>query len=207
MHDPFSYLSPAAPASSEFKEKGSTFLGKLAPASCAPEAMAHVESLRKRYHDATHHCWAYRTGWGETLEGRFSDAGEPSRTAGPPILAALEGRRVSDACLVVVRYFGGVKLGTGGLARAYRAAANLALDAAALEVRTLCDHLELTLPYGAQGALRHAAASLGVALSEGESGESLVLRARVPRGSAQAFEGVLERLGERWKGGIAWKSR
>jgi uncharacterized YigZ family protein len=207
MHDPFSYLSPTGPASSEFKDRGSAFLGALAPAAAAEEALAHVESQRKRYRDATHHCWAYRTGWAESLQSRCSDAGEPSRTAGPPILAALEGRGVSDACLVVVRYFGGVKLGTGGLVRAYREAAGLALDAAVLEPRTLADDMELALPYGAQGALRHAAASLGVALSQGDSGERLVLRARVPRGSAQAFEGVLERLGERWKGGIAWKSR
>lgn len=207
MHDAWSYLSPAAPSSAEFKDKGSAFLGRLSPASSPEEALAFVESQRRRFHDATHHCWAYRTGWGEALQSRCSDAGEPSRTAGPPILGSLEARGVSDACLVVIRYFGGVKLGTGGLVRAYRAASQLALDAALLEARTLFTEWEVALPYAAQGALRHAAAALGVTLRDAQSGERLVLRARVPMGSAEAFGGALERLRERWKGGVEWKSR
>lgn len=207
MPDPWSYLSPAAQAASEFKEKGSSFLARLAPASSTEEAMAFLSAQKKQFHDATHHCWAYRIGWAEGLRERSSDGGEPSHTAGLPIASALEARGVSDACLVVVRYFGGVKLGTGGLARAYRAAAQLVLEAAPLRERTLCVAWEISLPYGAQGTIRHAAAQLGVELCEAGGAEKLKLAARVPRGAQDAFEGVLKRASEGWKGGVTWRSK
>jgi len=207
MPDRWSFLSPAAQAASEFKDKGSSFLGRLAPVLSPEEAMGFLADQKKRYHDATHHCWAYRIGWAEGLHVRSSDGGEPSRTAGQPLVSAMESRGVSDACLVVIRYFGGVKLGTGGLVRAYRAAAQLALDAAELRPKSLCSEWEIALPYGAQGAVRHAASRLGVELREAGGAEALVLSARVPRGAAEAFESALARAAERWKGGVTWKSR
>jgi uncharacterized YigZ family protein len=169
--------------------------------------VAFLESLRKRHHDATHHCWAYRVGWAETMESRSSDDGEPSHSAGEPIMRSMEERGVSDACCVVVRYFGGVKLGTGGLARAYRCAARLALDAADLQERVLCETWEIALPYGAQGSLRHCAALLGVQLGEDRFGEAVVLSARVPRSTAEAFAGRLAGLREQWRGEVEWKSK
>jgi uncharacterized YigZ family protein len=207
MTDLWSYLSPAAQAASEFKEKGSSFLGRLAPVSSPEEAAKFVAEQKKRFHDATHHCWAYRIGWAEGLQERSSDGGEPSHTAGLPIASALEGRGVSDACLVVIRYFGGVKLGTGGLARAYRTAAQLVLDAADLRPKVLCAEWEISLPYGAQGTVRHAASRLGVRLREAGSAEELLLSASVPKGAAEAFESALRQASESWKGGITWRSR
>ena len=207
MPEPFSYLTPVAAISSELKEQGSRFIAHLSPACEADEAMAVLQSLRKRYHDATHHCWAYRLGWAEGLLSRSSDDGEPGHTAGEPILRTMEDRGVSDAILVVVRYFGGVKLGTGGLVRAYRSAARQALEAAHLKVSVLAEAWSVTLPYGAQGSLRHAAAESGVELSELTFGEDLTLLARVPKGAVEPFLGRLERLSEQWKGAVRWKSK
>ena len=207
MPDPFSYLTPAGAVSSEWKEQGSRFIAHLSPASDADEAMAVLLSLRRRYHDATHHCWAYRLGWTDGLLVRSSDDGEPSHTAGEPILRSMEDGGVSDASLVVVRYFGGVKLGTGGLVRAYRTAARQVLEAAALQIRILTEAWSVTLPYGAQGSLRHAAAELGVELFEQRFGEDLSLVARVPKSAAEPFRGRLERLSEQWKGAVRWKSK
>jgi len=207
MPDPFSYLTPEGAASSELKEQGSRFIAHLLPACEADEAMAVLQSLRKSYHDATHHCWAYRLGWAEDLLSRSSDDGEPSHTAGEPILRALEDRGVSDAILVVVRYFGGVKLGTGGLARAYRGAAKQVIEAAHHRVRVLTETWSVILPYGAQGSLRHAAAESGVELSEQSFGEDLTLLAKVPKSTVGPFLGRLERLSEQWKGAVRWKSK
>ena len=207
MAGSWSYLAPDSSSQSEVKEQGSRFIAHMAPAASPGEAMAFIESLRKRYHDATHHCWAYRIGWGEELEFRFSDDGEPSHTAGEPIYRSLEERGVSDACLVVVRYFGGVKLGTGGLARAYRGAARQAIDGAFLATRVLTEAWDISLPYGAQGSLRHAAAGLGVNLGEQTFGEEVTIVARVPREVSEAFGRRLARLREEWKGAVTWKSK
>lgn len=205
--DPWSYLAPRGPSSSELKVQGSRFIAHLAPASDSVSALAFLEALRKRYHDATHHCWAFRVGWDEGLQCRSSDDGEPSHTAGEPILHALEERVVSDACLVVVRYFGGVKLGTGGLARAYRDSARQTLDGAALEDRVLCVVWEIALPYAAEGSLRHAAAASGVQWVSRALDTEVTLTARVPRSGSGAFEGRLTQLREAWKGAVRWKSK
>lgn len=201
----FSYRTPQSAVSSELKEQGSRFIAHLSPVPGAEEAMAFLESLRRRYHDATHHCWAYRLGWAESLACRSSDDGEPSHTAGEPILRSMEEWGVSDASLVVVRYFGGVKLGAGGLARAYRSAARQTLEEADLRVQILTEAWSVTLPYGAQGGLHHAAAQSGVELSEQAFGSDVSLVAKVPKSAAGLFAGRLERLNDQWRGAVRWK--
>ncbi|MFM2485874.1 YigZ family protein [Celerinatantimonas yamalensis] len=100
--------------------KKSRFITYLLPVSNRADAMAQIEQLRQRYPDARHHCWAFIAGSPEDTQVLgFSDDGEPSGTAGRPILAQLQGSGLGYVCAVVVRYFGGIKLGTGGLARAY----------------------------------------------------------------------------------------
>ncbi|MCA9712397.1 MAG: YigZ family protein, partial [Myxococcales bacterium] len=110
--------------------KGSRFLATLAPVHDRAQARAFVAEIEAEMPDATHHCWALRLAR-PSLE-RAVDAGEPSGSAGRPILAAMTGRDVVDACVVVTRYFGGTKLGVGGLVRAYGGAAAAVLDGAAL---------------------------------------------------------------------------
>ncbi len=119
----------------EIKIKGSRFLGQVLSATDADAAGELLRATRRRHHAATHHCSAWRVGGAGSQSERFDDDGEPSGTAGAPILAVLAGSDLHDAFAVVTRYYGGTKLGTGGLARAYSEAARAALEAAG--VRTV----------------------------------------------------------------------
>src|SRR5579859_5654522 len=123
--------------SGEFRQKieRSEFVGFAFAATTEPDFASALESIRKEHFDATHHCWAFRLFAGE--RGRSADAGEPSGSAGKPILSAIESADLFDAAVVVVRWFGGVKLGTGGLSRAYRSTAAGAIAACTLIDRYL----------------------------------------------------------------------
>ena len=114
----------------ELRVKASRFLARVFRADDAATADAAVAGVRRRFHDASHHCWAFRVGAPESTLERSEDDHEPSGTAGPPILAAISGAGVRDALVVVSRWFGGTKLGTGGLVRAYGDSAHAALEAA-----------------------------------------------------------------------------
>lgn len=110
-----------------YKEKGSRFIAVAVPVKSVDEVKAQLESLRKKYHDARHHCYAYRVGEAP-YETRYNDDGEPSGTAGKPIFGQIQSYDLTNILIVVIRYFGGVKLGTGGLIQAYRAAAKDAIE-------------------------------------------------------------------------------
>ena len=114
------------PSTGEYRDRGSKFLAFAKPVFSQEEAEAHVGELKKTYHDARHWCSAYRLGEeGETMYS--NDDGEPSNSAGAPILAAIRSAELTDVSIVVVRYFGGIKLGVRGLIDAYRGAAEDAL--------------------------------------------------------------------------------
>ncbi len=127
------------------KIKGSRFLGFAWPVQSEEEAMEHVGALRKRLHDARHWCWAWRLGRG-TESFRYQDDGEPGGTAGRPILQEIDGQELTDVLVVVVRFFGGTKLGTGGLARAYGQAARETLARA--DIRTVRIDRPVTVRFG-----------------------------------------------------------
>ena len=119
-------------ASVEFEEKKSVFIGHAKPVKTEEEALAYIKQKKAEYADARHNVWAYRLRGDITV--RCSDDGEPQGSAGIPVLDALRKSGVSDAVLVVTRYFGGILLGAGGLVRAYSHAAKLAIDAAGIAV-------------------------------------------------------------------------
>ena len=131
------------------KSKGSRFIGHAAPAATEVDALAVVEAVRKREHAARHWCWAYRLGAsGETW--RANDDGEPNGTGGRPILQEIEGRNLTNIVVVVTRYYGGTKLGAGGLARAYGEAAVLSRStppATSGPIRTATVRVPLTLHF------------------------------------------------------------
>ncbi len=133
-------------ASGTYSELRSKFLAFAIPVRTADEAMDWVERYQKEYYDARHVCWAYRLG-ADGQEYRSNDNGEPSGTAGKPILGQIVSHNVSDVLVVVVRYFGGVKLGTSGLIVAYRTAANEALTAANKTQRLVEQQMTLTFTY------------------------------------------------------------
>ncbi len=188
------YRAPAAEARGELREKGSRFLAVVAPAPDEEAARAVVEALRREHPDATHHCFAWRLG-AEARE-RSSDAGEPGGTAGPPILSALRGAGLSDVVAVVVRWFGGVKLGKGGLVRAYGGAARAALAAVQAVDRASVAELELTVPYPALGAVKRLVHPPEVELAEEVCGPVAArLRLAVHAARRPALEEALAALG------------
>ncbi len=123
------------------KIKGSRFIGTVSPAVTREEAEKFIESQRKEFHNATHNCWAYRLGGVDLF--RFNDDGEPSGTAGRPILQAIEAKNLHYILIVVTRYFGGTKLGPGGLIRAYHKAAAAVLDQSEIISKALFIHFRI----------------------------------------------------------------
>jgi len=157
-HDPpadaDAFLTLAAAGEAELKVQRSRFMAYVLPAADEAAARAAIAEVARRHHDCRHVCHAWRLGRGaDTVEVR-SDAGEPSGSAGEPILGALRQAGVTDAVAVVARWFGGVKLGTGGLGRAYRDAAAAALAAAPRREVRLGRRGELRLAYEQQKTLR-----------------------------------------------------
>jgi uncharacterized YigZ family protein len=146
------YLAPIAPAGAELRERGSRFAARLHPARDEGEAKALLGAVAAEHPDATHHCWAWRLGW--PPRERSSDAGEPAGTAGAPILRSLARAELSDAVLVVTRWYGGVNLGKGGLVRAYGGVAREAVAAARTTTRLLRREVELAIPYPHLGAVQ-----------------------------------------------------
>jgi len=116
-----------APGEGAFKDRGSRFIGFAFPVETPEQIQTHLEEVRRKYHDARHHCYAWRLGmYGDTSQA--NDDGEPAHSAGAPILGAIRSGELTDCLVVVVRYFGGTKLGVRGLIEAYRAAALDALE-------------------------------------------------------------------------------
>ena len=107
-----SYLTVKTAGQVEIKIKGSKFIGQALPCLSEEEAEATLAGIRKKYYDATHHCYAYKIGMGRNQKFRYSDAGEPSGTAGKPIYDQLEGKGLTNLIVIVIRYFGGTKLGS-----------------------------------------------------------------------------------------------
>lgn len=142
------YLTIAAPAEAQYTDKRSRFLAFALPVRDAAEARAAVADLQRRYHDARHVCWAYMLGSART-DFLSNDNGEPSGTAGKPILGQINSLGLTDVLVAVVRYFGGIKLGTSGLIVAYRTAARMALEAAPAVVRHDMARITLHFPYAA----------------------------------------------------------
>ncbi|MFC0820009.1 IMPACT family protein [Moraxella marmotae] len=128
-----SYQTPSQPCQAVYEIKKSEFLAFAYPIDSREQAMSHVQSLRASYPDARHHCYGYIIGDPHnTTSAGFDDDGEPNGTAGRPILNVLQHKAIGNCIIVVVRYFGGIKLGAGGLTRAYATAAQMAVDAMVL---------------------------------------------------------------------------
>lgn len=140
------YLTIEAPGEGIYKEKMSRFLSFAVPVVSADEALAYVEQYRKEYYDARHVCWAYMIG-ADRKCFRSNDNGEPSGTAGKPILGQINSANLTDILIVVVRYFGGIKLGTGGLIVAYRTAASEAIAACNIVERLIEDCVKIHFEY------------------------------------------------------------
>ncbi|MBR6171851.1 MAG: YigZ family protein [Eubacterium sp.] len=169
---------------SEIVVKKSRFLGVTFPIETPEEAADHIAAIRKKYYDARHNCYAYRLTGAE----KFSDDGEPSQTAGKPMLDVLTGAGLTGALVVVTRYFGGTLLGTGGLVRAYTEAAQAAVKASRImEIRPR-RHVECRIAYSDLGRVQYIFREAGLEPAT-DYQEEIVLSAEVP-------EELCERLRE-----------
>jgi uncharacterized YigZ family protein len=160
-------------ASGLFKDRGSRFIALAIPVSGQEEIKARLEELRKEYHDARHHCYAWvltpdRQAW------RVNDDGEPSGTAGKPILGQINSRELTNIIVVVIRYFGGTLLGVSGLINAYRSAAADALDNAEIVERHLTETWLITFPYEAMNDVMRVLKEEGCSQSAHDYSDNMV---------------------------------
>lgn len=144
MNDQYKTISETS--QSVFRDKGSRFIAQIIPVNSETEVKERLEELRKQYHDARHHCYAYRIGPEGEL-WRTNDDGEPSGSAGKPILGQLLSFEISDILAVVIRYFGGTKLGIPGLINAYRTATREAIGAGVIAEKLVTSELEISFEY------------------------------------------------------------
>lgn len=169
MLDHYRTLSSA----SEFRQKidRSEFLGVAFPVSDDESFFTELASLTKRHYDATHLCWAFRLFANGEIRARSADAGEPSGTAGKPILSAIEGADLYDVAVVVVRWYGGVKLGTGGLSRAYRETAAETLRVASIDDRYVYQRFTIDVPFDQLGVVYRLIDAPHILLAEERFGD------------------------------------
>jgi uncharacterized YigZ family protein len=140
-------MIPKTRTRTEIRVSNSVFITSVAPAFTVKEAQAFIREIRAEMPDASHHVYAFKIGYGASVSEGMSDDGEPSGTSGPPALAVLRGSGVGDVVLVITRYFGGTKLGTGGLVAAYTAAAKAGFEALETEEKVERIRLVISLNY------------------------------------------------------------
>jgi len=167
MHD---YKTLRAEGCAEFTEKKSHFIAYAAPAIDEAEALAFVEKIKNSRRDADHNVYAYRVGVG-TVREKYFDDGEPSGTAGLPALSVLKKEDLTNAVVVVTRYFGGIPLGAGGLVRAYGAAAKAGVAAAGIAVMRSTRVFSVNAPYAFVGKLQREADAAGYIIVAAEYAE------------------------------------
>lgn len=182
-----------SPVSAELDVKKSRFLARLAPAADRAEAQAFIAAQRALHPAANHVCWALLAG----ADSGAGDDGEPSGTAGKPILNVLMHKRLGNVVAVVVRYFGGIKLGAGGLVRAYGGAVSLALAGAELAEVVAVSRFVVATDFALENRLRHACAQLNVTIVSVDYGDRLCLTLSCPLLQRDL---VLQVLSERLQG-------
>ncbi|MGJ7573670.1 IMPACT family protein [Variovorax sp. RB2P76] len=187
----------AEPVHSELLIRKSRFIGCVQPVADRAAALAVVASLRAEHPAAAHVCWALMAGG----QSAANDDGEPGGTAGRPMLEVLRHQQIEGALATVVRYFGGVKLGAGGLVRAYTDAVAQALLGAALVPLVRQRSLRCTVPYALEGLVRRELAAAGAVLDGVTHGDDVAFAFTLPEPDADAF---IARLGDAAQGRVVW---
>ena len=180
------YRSIAAPSEGLFKDNGSRFIALAYPVETEEEVKTIVAGLRKEYHDARHHCYAYRLGYKGDL-WRASDDGEPSGSAGRPILGQIDSLGLSDILVVVVRYFGGIKLGIPGLIRAYKTSTSDALSSARVVDKIASRHFLVQFEYLSMNAVMKVLKEMDLPQKSQDFGESCSLETSVRLAAVEDF--------------------
>lgn len=168
------------PGTGEYEEKKSRFIANVMPVNSEEEAAAFIESVKKKYYDARHNCPAFIIGKNRELT-RCSDDGEPSGTAGKPILEVLLGAGVTNVAVVVTRYFGGTLLGTGGLVRAYTQAAQAGLADAKIATMRYGTELLIGVDYSDVGKIQYLLANEQIEIMDSKYTQSVDFEIRIPQ--------------------------
>lgn len=182
------YPTPAAPVDRELIIKKSRFIARLRPIDNPQAGQAVLAQARQLYPGATHYCHAWLIGDPSSGQGAMNDDGEPSGTAGKPIFNVIQHKGVGDVMVVVIRYFGGVKLGAGGLVRAYAGAAQAVLSGMEVVERVPETVFQLTLDFAKEQPLRRWCRQNDARLAEVEYGQQVGVRVAVPEFAIEAFE-------------------
>lgn len=193
MSDPSSYRTIASPVSATIEARRSRFLADLARAPTEEEARAVIDAARRAHHDARHHCSAFILGADGRIE-RSNDDGEPSRTAGAPMLEVLRGSGLSDVVVVVTRWFGGTLLGTGGLIRAYSDAVAAAVELARPLRRELLVEAILEVSHADAGRIEHELRAAGAQVEGVDYGQVATVRLAVAPQEVERLSETVLRL-------------
>lgn len=188
MSDIFKTIT--GPSEAKYTEKMSKFLAFAFPVKSAAEARERIAAVANKYHDTRHVCWAYMIGPDRT-ESLSTDNGEPSGTAGKPILGQINSFGVTDIVIAVVRYFGGIKLGTSGLIAAYREAAREALEAAEIVECHVPESISFTFPYMSMNDVMKLVKQPGVTVLEQTFDNTCAMTVSVRRDNAAELRGRL----------------
>lgn len=185
------YPVPARTLEREIERRKSRFIARAGCVTTREEGMAFLQAMRDAYPDARHHCWAYLIGDPETAaSAAMNDDGEPSGTAGKPILNVIQHKGIGDVIVVVARYFGGVKLGAGGLVRAYAGATEAVLSELPFTSQVQLETIHLQMDFAREQAVRHWAGEHDADVIAVDYGEGVTMRLRLPaeqRNELKAF--------------------
>ena len=178
------YIVPSKKIYSEIKVKGSRFICTVIPCLTKEDAEKEYENLKQKYYDATHNCFAWRI---DDSLWRYSVDGEPSGTAGKPILLSIDSKGFKEILCVVTRYFGGTKLGTGGLIRAYGDSASEALHKVKIKVKTVCKEVNLEYNYALENLVRNTLSGFDGKLVDSNYDDIVKMKLAIPKSLLKEF--------------------
>ncbi len=188
------YPIPAQTTRIENIVVNSRFIATIGRADTAAQAKVFIQAVRDEMPDATHHVYAFKAGYGGSITEGMSDDGEPSGTSGPPVLAVLRGADLGDVVIVVTRYFGGTKLGTGGLVRAYGGAAKDAVAALPVELKIEKRQIGISIPYSFYERLKLLLAGHHAEIQGEEFDAEVTVYAILPADQVEPLTGELQEM-------------
>jgi uncharacterized YigZ family protein len=190
-NSPDEYLTIKNLTRSKLKIKGSIFIATALSVSTEEEARNWIRKISQEFFDATHHCFAYKIKIAQSDTVKYSDAGEPRGTAGSPILSAIESEKLSNILVVVTRYFGGTKLGTGGLSRAYRQSAQAVLRDCEKIKKLVTGELSFQFHINQTNKVNQVLSRFDCKILEGSFGDDVTMKAEVRKGNLEKLKKAL----------------
>ena len=177
-----------------FKEKSSKFLGYAFPVTSEEEIKAHLEEVKKAHFSARHWCYAWQLGYGTVQRYRANDDGEPNNTAGIPIYGQIQSFELTNILVIVVRYFGGIKLGVGGLVQAYKTTAQLTLQVAEIEEKLITEELRIRFDYPLMNKVMRVVKEQNLTITQQNLTENCELQLAIRQSDYQRMQELFENI-------------